>query len=253
MLAREGLLPVLAEVREGRTAPMDPTLRPAAQPPAAEPPPVATPAGISWGDDDEPPATGDAAGGGISWDVQIEAGDEPQAAPDGDPASSGAAGINWDIDVSSSGQGASVVAATAGGGSEAEAPAAAQHATALATGDLPVTIEVWHWPWGVEGWGWGSCAALTSTALCVPGQPEIRTRCIPGCMTGVRCAGGSPCPFCSRAWAPPFMPRFLPRDPQRLIDDAEYRIRLLDDLLELRAFLSQVRAWQECMCGGSSK
>lgn len=167
------LLPVLAEVREGRTAPPEPA---AGEPAAAgedggEGESIGTGLQVDWdlgaaleavgggeaGDDsaagtsgggisweldaaDLAAAGGEAAPSGISWEVEVpgsaEGGDEGEpAGGDGAPA-----GISWDIDISGTGeteQQAAAAAGSGGGARGASAPAAA----AAAADEWPATVR----------------------------------------------------------------------------------------------------------------
>ena len=205
--AAGGLLPVLAEVREGRTEAPAAAAGPAASGSANDSSATglqvdwdlaaaleavdggqadAGAAGISWdlgaaelatagGDGGEP-----AAAGGISWDFEVEA--EPAAAAVGeaDDAPAGADGapaeMSWDIDISGLGEAAEQQQGQQGGSASSQGPDAAAAAGA------------------VEG---GAAAAAAASAD-------------------------------------------EPATVRRLVEDAAYRASLLDDLFELRAFLMQV-------------
>lgn len=203
------LLPVLAEVREGRTAPPEP----AASEPAAASVDAhdassgdagvqvdwdlsaaleavgggdggdggdgSGAAGISWQLDAADLSAGGGPGpSGISWDVEVDA---PEGASGGESAGADGmpAGISWDIDISGAGEAERIAAAADGGGARSGGPAAHAAASAAASDEWPAAVR-------------------------------------------------------------------------RLVEDAAYRSRLLDDLFELRAFLMQVQRWRPMCCRGTA-
>lgn len=204
--ASEPLLPTLTEVREGRTAPPDPALLSTgskASDFASAAPAISwdlgaldtsnkdnndaaasAPIEISWGldaaDISEPSGAAAAAagaGGGISWDVEVE-----PAADQGSGDAGG--GISWDIDVSSANDAAASGVNWDIGMEE------------TGTSSAPIDIK-----WDIDV---GAEAESESEAALVAASSEEVTVL-------------------------------------RLERDAEYRGLLTDDLMELKAFLTQVR------------
>lgn len=199
------LLPTLQEVRDGRTEPPAVTAPP--EPAAAAA--ASASGGTDWGGLDAGAGgddNGDAAGGGgISWDLGATAGGN------GDTAAAGESeGISWDL-------GDLGEALEAAGGGEGEGAAAGEGVPTLdISWDIDLTTA------GEEG----AEAAVAGAA------DEAQPAAAAG--GGAAAAGGGGAAGAAFAEAP--------AEVQRLIEDHAYRARLLDDLLELRAFLLQVRA-----------
>ncbi|KXZ55081.1 hypothetical protein GPECTOR_3g237 [Gonium pectorale] len=218
-LAPADMLPTLFEIRERQTQPP----AEAAEPEASSQQGPGTAAGgidIDWdvggagAEDDGAAAAAMAAGGEaggsgggvveIDWDFALAADDAGGGVDTGGAGGEGG-GINWDIDVSAPD--------AAGDGS------AAGDGGAAAAG--PITID---WDIAVDSAG-DTAAAGTSSAAAAAGDG--------GAAQVAEAAGGRGCGSST--------------DPDdvaaaRLERDGEYRARLMDDLLELRAFLAMRKA-----------
>lgn len=215
--AKEVLLPTLAEVREGRTAP-----------------PVQATSGRS--------NANSAAAVAIDWDL----------GGFGDSFADTVAGpvaVNWDIDVGTSGA-AAATAGTADGIDwdfdlsvvHADEDVTTPHAAPEASG--PGTAAAEGIDWGIDLTETGTAAAAAATMIdwdvvaedeAVPqeqqGDPGVSTSGTDTDITNNAAAGAS--------GASPSEPDAVAA--LRLERDADYRARLLDDLHELRAFLATVR------------
>lgn len=209
--AGSGLVPVLAEVREGRTAP-----------PAA---PAAAPGASS--------SEAAASGGGLEVDWDLGAALEAVGGEgEGTEAPSGGGEISWELDASelaAGGGGEGGDAAAPAGISwevEVEAPAGGDDAAAAGGADASTPAEI-SWDIDISGVGEAKAAAAEAAAPATP----------------TRAGAGSGAAAAAAAAAAD-----EPATVRRLVEDAAYRARLLDDLFELRAFLTQV-----CVAWGGVK
>lgn len=192
------LLPVLAEVREGRTAPP----QPAASDPVAA-------------DDGSGEAESSGTGLQVEWDLGAaleavgggEAGSDSAAGP-------GGGGISWELDA----------ADLAAAGEEGAPPGVSWDAEAQADGGDEAQ------PDGADG-----APAGISWDIDISGTGETEQQAAEaGGGDGGAPTSQAPTP------TPAAEAEEWPATVRRLVEDAAYRARLLDDLYELRAFLMQV-------------
>ena len=201
--AAAAVLPTLREVREGRTAP---PAEPAPQPAEAEAAPP---------------------GGSGALEVDWDLGAALEAGGGGDEASSGggvAGGISWDLDASELAAAEAAPGAVPGVISwDVQVEAGGGEGCAGEGGASSAPVEI---SWDIELSGVGE----DTTASEQPGA-------------GIAAAGASGCAAADASAAAEAAAAAEAGEPatvQRLVADAAYRAQLLDDLHELRAFLTQV-------------
>jgi hypothetical protein len=198
------LLPVLCEVREGRT-----------EPPAAA-------AGLAQEQDAAQPSAAAAGGSGggpeLEWDVGADLEALEAAAGDSSVPGDAAAGISWDLDAAdmavAGNEAAGADEAAAGAISwdvEVEAAEEGGQAVEAAPTDSSAGATDVSWDIGISGEGEDSSQKAAAPAHAASAASEAAV---------VATADE-------------------PATTRRLIGDAGYRAQLLDDLFELRAFLRQ--------------
>ncbi len=201
------LLPVLAEVREGRTAPPQPA---ASDPAAAD------------------GGSGEAESSGTGLQVEWDLGAALEAVGGGEAGSDSAAGpggggISWELDA----------ADLAAAGEEGAPPGVSWDAGAQADGGDEAQ------PDGADG-----APAGISWDIDISGTGETEQQAAEaGGGDGGAPASQAPAP------TPAAEAEEWPATVRRLVEDAAYRARLLDDLYELRAFLMQVPVWSVQVVG----
>lgn len=214
--AAPSLLPVLQEVREGRTAP----------------PPRASAAGTAA-------AGGEAGGNGdleVDWDLGAAlegvGGDDVSTGDMAGPAGT----ISWDLDVAD--------LAVGGEGGDAAAPADISWEVEVEA--LAAVADVDTAPAGGDA---SSAPAQVSWDIDISGVGEDTTTAeetfAPSSAAAANCGAAE-----AAAAAAAAAEADEPATVRRLVEDASYRARLLDDLYELRAFLKQVGRccsfWRRC-------
>lgn len=230
------LLPVLAEVREGRTE--APAAAAAAEAPARS-------ASGDGGDAAAADSGGSAATGlQLDWDLGAALGAAGGEEAGGGGAAVPAAGISWDLDASdlaAAAEDGGDDAAGAGGGAaggiswEVEVDPADVAAAADVAADVAAEVAPAEIAWDIDISGVGE-------------ESEQQEQQLAGARQQGAGAGEADGPSAAAAAA---AAADEPATIRRLIEDAAYRARLLDDLYELRAFLMQVCVCV-CECGRSS-
>lgn len=216
------VLPVLTEVREGRTAPWQGSTATAD---AANNAAAAVPA-IDWGLDVGSAGADGAAAGGVDWGVSAA-----------DTSADAAGGISWDLgDLTAAAGGATDAAGESGGGGiswdvtvEPDAEGAGGDAGADAAAGLSLNWDIDLSGIDMEESGTAAAAGGGGGGIDWGIDTPAAAAAAPGAAGGSSSAGASAGASSEASAA-------------RLQLDSEYRSQLLDDLQELRAFLLSRKA-----------
>lgn len=219
--ASQPLLPTLLEVLEGRTAP-----------------PAATATATTSNDSAPAPAATDSPS--ISWDIGVADGSNNDAGQSSAPA-----GISWDLDLGAAGDAGDAGAAGAGGGISWDVEVEPQAEAGGTDGggiswDIDITADTSNDAAGGVNWDIGMEDAGAAAAAPVEIKWDIDVAAgEAGAGQDTAAAGPSSDAAAAESSSPA-----VTGDAAvllRLEQDAEYRNLLTDDLLELHAFLQQVR------------